>query len=53
MYRHFEYNNVKLGILNALCTDVILGTDFQALHDSVIIKYGGEAIHYLLRLSQC
>ena len=40
--QNFEYNNVKLSILNDLCTDVILGTDFQALHDSVIIKYGGE-----------
>ena len=49
---NFEYNNVKLSILYDLWT-VILGTDFQALHDSVIIKYGGEAIHHLLRLSKC
>ena len=38
------YSNVKLSILKDLCTDVILGTDFQALHDSVIISYGGKEL---------
>ena len=31
------YDNVHLTILGALCTDVILGTDFQEQHESIII----------------
>ena len=37
-----EYIAVKLYILDHLCTDVILGTDFQQLHNSIIINYGGD-----------
>ena len=29
-------------MLNDLCTDIILGTDFQELHESIVIKYGGS-----------
>ena len=36
------YPDVKLTTLNDLCTDIILGTDFQELHDSITIKYGGS-----------
>ena len=37
-----QYNKVRLSILDKLCTDVILGTDFQSLHEKVIIKFGGK-----------
>ncbi|XP_012562704.1 uncharacterized protein LOC101238699 [Hydra vulgaris] len=36
------YNKVKLHVLDNLCVDVILGTDFQELHESITIKYGGK-----------
>ena len=36
-----RYEKVKLSVLPQLCADVILGQDFQAKHESVMIKYGG------------
>ena len=36
-----EYRNIYLNIINDLCTDVILETDFQEQQESVVIKYGG------------
>ena len=36
------YENVRFTILEDLCTDVILGTDFQEQHESIVIKYGGD-----------
>ena len=36
------YPNVKLMVLPGLCSDIILGQDFQALHESVTVKYGGN-----------
>ena len=39
---HQSYSSVRLGVLKDLCTDVILGQDFQKKHKSVVIKYGGE-----------
>lgn len=37
-----KYTHVKLSILPNLCADLILGHDFQSLHESVILKYGGS-----------
>ena len=37
------YSNVKLYILPNLCTDVILGQNWQAQHESITIYYGGAA----------
>ena len=36
------YKNIKLFVLENLCTDIILGTDFQQQHESIVINYGGE-----------
>nr|XP_047146265.1 uncharacterized protein LOC124819107 [Hydra vulgaris] len=36
------YSKVKLYVLDNLCIDIILGTDFQELHESITIKYGGK-----------
>ena len=36
-----EYGGVRLTVLPQLSADVILGQDFQKLHDSVTVKYGG------------
>ena len=36
-----EYGGVRLTVLPQLCADVILEQDFQKLHDSVTVKYGG------------
>lgn len=37
-----DYQDVHLAILPQLCSDVILGQDFQKLHGSVTLTYGGE-----------
>ena len=34
-----KYKRVKLTIIDNLCTDIILGTDFQELHESIVINY--------------
>ena len=36
------YPSCRLGILKDLCSDIILGQDFQKEHKSVIIEYGGS-----------
>lgn len=36
-----SYNGVQLSVLPDLCTDMILGHDFQALHKSINIEFGG------------
>ena len=36
------YNNVRLIVLPELCSDLILGQDFQKMHDSVTLQYGGH-----------
>ena len=36
------YSDVKLYVLSDLCTNVILGQDWQSRDDSVTIKYGGK-----------
>ena len=35
------YSSVRLGVLNNLCSDIILGQDFQKQHKSVIFEFGG------------
>ena len=36
------YEEVRLHVLDGLCIDIILGTDFQKQHESVRIAYGGS-----------
>ena len=36
------YNNVQLGVLENLCSDIILGYDFQKQHKNLIFPFGGE-----------
>ena len=36
------YKNVRFGVLDSLCNDVILGLNFQAQHKSVTFDYGGD-----------
>ena len=36
------YENFTLSIMPELCTDVVLGQDFQKCHEAVTVKYGGE-----------
>jgi len=40
--RGCTYNNVRLEILKCLCSDIILGYDFQKLHNSVTFNFGGS-----------
>ena len=36
-----RYENVRVSVLRDLCTDLILGTDFQSRHSKLVIEYGG------------
>ena len=36
-----DYRKVRLGVMENLCYDMIIGQDLQSLHQSVIITYGG------------
>ena len=38
-----EYAKVKLFVLTNLCTNVILGQNWQEKHESIIIEYGGKS----------
>lgn len=38
----WEYENVRLHVLPQLCCNIILGQDFQKLHDKVTLTYGGD-----------
>lgn len=35
------YSSIRLGVLKDLCSDIILGQDFQKEHKSVLIEFGG------------
>ncbi|KHJ40573.1 hypothetical protein D918_09348 [Trichuris suis] len=37
-----SYKDVRLVILRGLCVDVIFGQDFQRLHESLTLNYGGK-----------
>ncbi|XP_048589516.1 uncharacterized protein LOC125573188 [Nematostella vectensis] len=39
--KEHTYPSVRLGVLKNLCSDVILGLDFQRSHNSVITQFGG------------
>ena len=34
-----SYSQVKLGVLENLCSDLLLGSDFQQKHEKVIFRY--------------
>lgn len=50
-----EYSPTKLSILKNLCSDIILGQDFQKQHENVIIEYGGQlpSLHVSNDKSRC
>ena len=37
-----QYSSIQLGVMDKLCSDIILGQDVQSKHDSVVIDYGGR-----------
>ena len=41
-YQGEDYTSVRLGVLDHLCCDILLGIDFQAQHSSVVFKFGGN-----------
>jgi len=41
-YQGEDYTDVRLGVLDHLCCDILLGIDFQAQHSSVVFKFGGN-----------
>ena len=40
-YQGCTYKDFRLSVMPGLCSDLILGLDFQSQHDSVTFKYGG------------
>ena len=40
-YQGHTYKDFHLSVMPGLCSDLILGLDFQSQHDSVTFKYGG------------
>ena len=38
---HSNYPSIQLGILENLCCELLLGQDFQKMHKTVSIEYGG------------
>ena len=39
-----DYKNVRLSLLKDLCSDVILGHDFQKQHQHLKINLGGKSL---------
>ena len=37
-----KYSQVNLGVMKGLCTDVLLGGDFQAQHERVVFQRNGS-----------
>ena len=48
-----NYSNVKLRVLKNLCTDILLGQDFQSLHKQVIFRYKGKRDDFVISRSTC
>ena len=36
------YEHQELYVMKNLCTDILLGRDFLALHEEVVFKFGGN-----------
>ena len=36
-----KYESVRLGVMQKLCSDLLLGQDFQKQHQNVVIEYSG------------
>ena len=48
-----NYSNVKLRVLKNLCSDILLGQDFQSLHKRVIFRYEGKRDDFVVSRSTC
>ena len=48
-----NYSNVKSRVLKNLCTDILLGQDFQSLHKQVIFRYKGKRDDFVVSRSTC
>ena len=42
------YSNVRFGVLKDLCSDVLLGGDFQTLHKRVVFEYDGPKSEFVI-----
>ena len=38
-----HYPSIRFNVFESLCSDLILGLDFQSLHKNLVIKFGGES----------
>ena len=48
-----EYSNVLLKLMNGLCTDILLGHDFQSLHEQVVFKFNGVKNDFVVSSEVC
>ena len=37
-----KYNNVKLGVIEHLCTDIVIGHDILRQHENITMQFGGD-----------
>ena len=44
-----SYSSIRLGVLKDLCSDIILGQDFQKKHERVTIEFGGTKPELVIR----
>ena len=50
----YKYKSTRLNVFENLCSDVILGLDFQSLHRRVIFEFDGEAPDLIVsKQSEC
>ena len=47
------YHNVNMKVLKNLCSDVLLGQDFQSMHKHVIFQYEGEKDDFVVSRTSC
>ena len=48
-----NYNFVSLKIMKNLCTDLLLGHDFQSQHKQVVFKFGGRKNDFIVARNVC
>ena len=48
-----NYNFLSLKIMKNLCTDLLLGHDFQSQHKQVVFKFGGRKDDFIVARNVC
>ena len=49
LVKYRTYSQVKLGVLKNLCSDILLGGDFQSQHRKVIFEYDSKGSDFIVK----